>query len=103
MNKVKGGKMESIEKKYKKNEKTVSKNHHSSSHLYASYMPRPRVDKVFSQMGDCKLVYVIGGGGCGKTQAVRHYTRHQSYNTLCWMQLAKGDNVSSRFLGTFYS
>ncbi|MCL2813195.1 MAG: LuxR C-terminal-related transcriptional regulator [Oscillospiraceae bacterium] len=69
----------------------------SISPLTAHYMPRPRIDKIFDQASSCKLVYVIAGAGCGKTQAVHHYVEGQTDAVVRWLQLTESDNIGSRY------
>ena len=65
--------------------------------MKAHYMPRPRIDKIFEQAADCKLIYVVASAGYGKTQTVRNYIEQQEEAVVRWVQLTEGDNIPSRF------
>jgi len=64
-------------------------------------MLRPRLNELFAQATRGKLVYVIGGTGYGKTQAVRHYIEQQPDAAIRWMQLTESDNVGSHLWERF--
>ena len=65
-------------------------------------MPRPRLDRIFDQVTQSKLVYVVAGAGYGKTRAVRQYINsHQDDAVVRWIQLTEGDNVVSRYWDNF--
>ena len=68
-----------------------------NSPLTANCLPRPRVDKLFDQLTRCKLVYVIAGAGCGKTQAVQSYMKQQTDAVVRWLQLSESDNIGTRY------
>ena len=69
----------------------------NNSLLTEQYMPRPRIDKLFDQVTNCKLVYVIAGAGYGKTQAVHHFIKQHPEAVVRWVQLTENDNVPSRY------
>ena len=65
--------------------------------LTAHYMSRPRLNALFDQASEDKVVYVVAGTGYGKTQAVRHYVEQQEEAIVRWIQLTENDNIGSRF------
>jgi len=69
----------------------------SNSPLAAHHMPRPRLNSLFDQAVNCKLVYVIAGAGYGKTQAVHHYISQQPDVVVRWVQLSESDNIGSHY------
>jgi len=72
-----------------------------NSSLTARYISRPRLDNIFEQAIDSKLIYVIAGTGYGKTQAVRHYLEQRKTAVVRWMQLTDSDNIGSRYWESF--
>jgi len=58
---------------------------------------RPRLDEMFDQATQRKLVYLIAGAGYGKTQAMHQYIEQQQDAVVRWMQLTEVDNISSRY------
>jgi len=68
-----------------------------TSTLSDTNVPRPRLDKLFSQATKNKLVYVVAGAGYGKTRAVRQYIQNQQDAVVRWIQLTEGDNIVSRY------
>ena len=66
--------------------------------MVAAYlMPRPRIDTILDAACKCKLVYVVGGAGFGKSQAVRHYIEKQANAVVRWMSLSESDNIGARY------
>jgi len=65
--------------------------------LTSHFLPRARVDEIFSEATRCKLVYVIAGAGYGKTQAVHHYLQQQSDAVIRWIQLSESDNIVAHY------
>jgi len=63
--------------------------------LTTQYILRPRLNELLTQATNSKLVYVIGGVGQGKTQAVRHYLEQQPDTAVRWIQLTQNDNIGS--------
>ena len=78
-------------------------NEHNIPHsgLASHYMLRPRLNELFGQAVCGRLVYVIGGVGYGKTQAVRQYIEQQPDAAVRWMQLTESDNVGSHLWERF--
>ena len=73
----------------------------NNSNLTASFVPRARLDNIFGQEADRRIVYVVAGAGYGKTTAVHHYIEQQQDAVVFWMQLSDSDNVGSIYLGKF--
>ncbi|MCL2427163.1 MAG: LuxR C-terminal-related transcriptional regulator [Oscillospiraceae bacterium] len=69
--------------------------------LSTHHIMRHRLDDIFEQAFDCKVIYVIAGVGFGKTQAVRHYVEKKQDVVVRWVQLTACDNISSRYWGNF--
>ena len=69
--------------------------------IFTSYMPRSRIERIFTQTACGKLLYVIAGSGYGKTQTVRHYIKQQTDAVILWIQLTESDNVTSCFWESF--
>ena len=69
----------------------------NTSPLTARFLRRPRIDRIFDQLTNCKLVYVIAGSGYGKTRAVRSYFDKQPDAAVRWLRLTESDNIGSRF------
>jgi len=65
--------------------------------LKVDYLSRPRLDTLFDQATQCKLVYIIAGSGYGKTQAVQHYIEQKKDVIVRWVQLTENDNIPSRY------
>ncbi|MCL2201749.1 MAG: hypothetical protein FWB75_07265, partial [Oscillospiraceae bacterium] len=63
--------------------------------LTTQYILRPRLNELLAQATCGKLIYVIGGVGQGKTQAVRHYLEQQPDAAVHWIQLTENDNIGS--------
>ena len=61
------------------------------------FLPRPRMDKILKRVTRCKLVYIVAGVGCGKTQAVRHFIEQQQDAVVRWLHLTESDNIGSRY------
>ena len=65
--------------------------------MHAQHMLRPRLNALFAQATQAKVVYVVAGAGYGKTQAVRQYIGQQEGAIVRWLQLTESDNISTRF------
>jgi len=58
---------------------------------------RPRLEKIFNQAINNRLVFVVAGAGYGKTRAVRQYIQNQEDAVVRWIQLTESDNMVSRY------
>ncbi|MCL2426931.1 MAG: LuxR C-terminal-related transcriptional regulator [Oscillospiraceae bacterium] len=58
---------------------------------------RPRLEKIFNQAVNNRLVFVVAGAGYGKTRAVRQCIQNQEEAVVRWIQITESDNMVSRY------
>ena len=60
-------------------------------------LPRPRIGKIFDDFKNGKLIYVIAGGGFGKTQSVQAFLEKLPMAVVRWVQFSETDASTPYF------
>ena len=58
---------------------------------------RPRINKILENLAKGKLIYIIAGGGFGKTQAMYSFLEERPMAVVRWIQLTESEHSPSYF------